>query len=71
MDSFGVCAPGHSTVIRICRSGHNPTKRRLLRLHDVSVVCLHEVISRLDMSLEDLQSQRQTADINAKAFVDA
>ena len=54
-------------MIRVCRSGRNPTMRHLLRTHAVSVASLHEVFKRPDISLEYVQSERQ-ADIYTKAF---
>ena len=55
-------------MIRVCRSGRNPTMRHLLRTHAVAVASLHETFSRSDISLLYVQSDRQAADIYTKAF---
>ena len=77
LDLWDVLCPGHAplrfhedneAMIRVCRSGRNPTMRHLLRTHAVAVASLHETFSRSDITLLYVQSDRQAADIYTKAF---
>jgi len=58
----------NEAMIKVCRSGRNPTMRHLLRAHGVSVAYLKEVFDRPDINLQYVPSARQAADIYTKSF---
>jgi len=77
---WDVLAPGHApmvfqedneAMIKVCKSGKNPTMRGLLRTHGVSVAFLKETFDRGDVDLRYVQSSRQAADIYTKGFTNS
>ena len=77
MDLWDVLNPGHNplifwedneAMIRVCRSGRNPTMKTLNRTHAVSIAAMKEVFDREDIELRYVPSARQAADIYTKAF---
>ena len=58
-------------MIRVCRSGRNPTMKTLNRTHAVAISAMKETFDREDIELRYVQSSRQAADIYTKAFDNA
>ena len=56
-------------MIKVCRTGKNPTMRHLLRTHGVSVVWLKENFDIGNYDLRYVPSTLQAADIYTKGFV--
>ena len=59
----------NQAMIRVCETGRNPTMRHLGRTHHVSVDWLHERCASEDVNLIPETTDRQSADIYTKAFV--
>ena len=57
-------------MIRVMRTGKNPTMKTLGRTHRISVAWLHERFARGDFELAYEKSDQQAADAMTKAFSD-
>lgn len=77
LDLWDVIAPGHgplifhegsAAMIRVCRTGKNPTVRNLHRFHAFSVAFLRALFQQPEYQLQYEQSERQAADIYTKAL---
>ena len=53
----------NQALIRVVKTGRNPTMRHLHRTHRISVAWLHEVFSRRDAILAYAVSAKMAADI--------
>ena len=58
-------------LIRVVKSGQNPTMHHLHRTHRISVAWLHEVFQCRNAVLAYEVSAKMAADIYTKAFTDA
>ena len=61
----------NQAMIRVIKTGRNPTMRHLRRTHRVSVAWTHETFSSLSIQLLYEKTHRQCADIFTKSFADA
>ncbi|MFM7990304.1 MAG: hypothetical protein ACKPKO_64415, partial [Candidatus Fonsibacter sp.] len=61
----------NQAMIRVVKTGNNPTMRYLSRTHRVSVAWLHEVFSMKEINLVYEATSRMCADIFTKAFSNA
>ena len=61
----------NEAMIRVMKTGRNPTMRSLGRTHRISVAWLHERFAQGDFELAYEKSDKQAADVMTKAFTDA
>ncbi len=60
----------NQAMIRVCKTGRNPTMRHLGRTHRVSVAFMHECFTQPGIDLVYEMTHRQCADIYTKAFTE-